>query len=368
MGSLLLSFLIVLLVLLLNAFFVAAEFALVASRHSRIQELVDEGNAAAKTVQQLQKDIGTSVSGTQLGITLCSLALGWIGENAVNALITLLASWIPEAASVSLPHGFGMFVAFMFLSASHVVLGEQVPKFVSLRMPERVVLVVAPFFRIYCRLAWPLIWTMNRCAELILKLLGVPKPAADEKFVHSAEELEMLFEASRKAGELGDRETDLLKNVLDLRNLTVDQVLVPVKKMDAVPYGLSLDQLLSVISKTKHSKLPVYKGSVDTIVGILNTRDLFDWWSSSLKSAAGNGELWNKQVKEFKIEKFLRQAYSIQNTDKASSLLDDLRKRKIQIAIVKDTNGKTVGLVTMEDLLEEFVGEIYDEYDRPESK
>lgn len=363
-GSIALSLSVMVLFLVLNAFFVATEFALVSSRRSRIQELVDGGNSTARIVAQLQQDMGTSVSGTQLGITLCSLALGWFGEDGFEKLVNWTLSAIPGVGTVDLPHGVGVFISFVLLSATHVVLGEQVPKFVSLRLPERLILITAPIFRIYCKLAWPLIWLLNRCAELILKALRVPKPDADHHFVHSAEELEMLFEASRRAGELGDRETDLLKNVLDLRDLTMDQVLLPVSKMDAVAAKTPLADLLAVVAKTKHSKLPVYIGSVNNIVGILNTRDLFDWWSKVMQLANTNGELWKKQVQEFSIQKLLRPAYQVLNTDRASSLLDELRKRKIQIAIVKDTNGKTVGLVTMEDLLEELVGEIYDEYDK----
>lgn len=365
-GSVVMYLAVMILFLALNAFFVATEFALVASRRSRIQELIDEGQTTAQTVQKLQEDIGTSVSGTQLGITLCSLALGWVGENAFSGSISLLLSHIPGVGPISLPHGIGIFISFMLLSTTHVVLGEQVPKFVALRIPERLSLWVAPIFRLYSRVAWPLIWTMNRSAELILKLMGIPKPAPDQHLVHSAEELEMLIEASRQAGELGDRETNLLKNVLEMRELTMDQVLVPVSRMDAVSSKLSLVELLAVVSKTKHSKLPVYLGSINNIVGILNTRDLFDWWLGVMQKAQGNPEVWKRQVQEFSIQKLLRRAYFVLKTDKASTLLDDLRKRKIQLAIVKEEDsGKTVGLITMEDLIEELVGEIYDEYDRP---
>lgn len=361
--SIALYFLLLVLFLALNAVFVATEFSLVASRHSRIQELADEGNAAARTVQDLQRDIGTSVSGTQLGITLSSLAIGWVGENSLKELVNFLLSFV-QAGPVSLPSGISVVISFAILSTVHVVLAEQVPKFVALRLPERIILILAPPFRIYCRIAWPLIWTMNRSAELILKLIGIPKPPPDAHLVHSAEELELLIEASRKAGELDQRETDLLTNVLDMRDLTMEKVLIPIKRVDAIRNDLSLAELLAVVQKTKHSRLPVYEGQIDNIVGILYTRDLFDWWSSSIAQAKGDPGLWKKQVQEFQVKKFVRKAYFVLKSAKASTLLDDLRKLKIQIAIVRDASGKAVGLVTMEDLIEELVGEIYDEYDK----
>lgn len=354
--SLALWLLAVVLILLLNAFFVATEFALVASRRSKIKEMVEEGHPIAPVVQKLQTDIGTSVSGTQLGITLCSLALGMVGEEAFNVLINLvLRLFVPDAATFELPHGIGVAISFLLLSSLHVVIGEQIPKFLALRIPERLIIMTAPFFRIYSRLAWPLIWTMDRVAEFCLRLMGIPKPEAEHHLVHSAEELEIIFEASSKAGELGDRETDLLKRVLEMRDRTAEQVMVKVDKMDAVPVNASLASVLKLVIRKKHSKIPVYKDNVDNMVGILNTPELLVWWSANLsnKDAAA----------QFKLEKMLRPVYHVGAEEKATVLLDELRKRKIQIAVVKNAEKKTVGIVTLEDLLEELVGEIYDEYD-----
>ena len=356
-GGIVLWLLVMALFLLLNAFFVATEFALVASRRSRIQEMVDGGHSLASVVQKLQQDIGRSVSGTQLGITLCSLGLGWVADHSINHVVSLLLGLIPGLDGVVVPPGVGVVISFLLLSSLHVVIGEQVPKFLSLSIPEKVALKVAPIFRVYCTIAWPFIWLMDKLAVGILRLLGVRKPSSDEAHMaHSPDELEILFEASQKAGELGERETDLLKRVLDLRDLHMDEVLIPLAKLDAVGVDLKLPALLKVISKTKHSRLPLYRGSVDNIVGVLYTRDLFDWWQSTLADPA-------RATREFNPEKFMRPAFLVQRSHKASALLDDMRKRKVQIAIVKDGE-KTVGLVTMEDLLEELVGEIYDEYDK----
>lgn len=348
---------------LVNAFFVATEFALVASRKSRIQELAEDGHPVAPLVQQLQKNIDASVSGTQLGITFASLALGWVGEHSIHEMVKMVLGIIPGMQGVEPPMGLGFAVAFLLLSSFHVVLGEQVPKFLSLRLPEKMVMYVAPPFRLYCKIAWPFIWLMNRTAGFILKLMGVPKPTGESYVPLSAEELEILIESSYRAGELDARETDLLKRVLDMKDLSVEKVMIPRKRMDCISDQISLPDLLAVVSKTKHSKLPVYTGSLDQIVGVLNTRDLFDLWCQSAGATACSPDA-RRFGKDFRVFSFLRPAFIVSQTERASTLLDELRSRKIQMAVVVDEARRTVGLVTMEDLLEQLVGEIYDEYDK----
>ncbi len=361
--TLLLWLLAMAVLVLVNAFFVATEFALVASRKSRIQELAEDGHPVAPLVQRLQKDIDASVSGTQLGITFASLSLGWVGEHSVHELVKMVLGIIPGMQGVEPPLGLGFAVAFMFLSSFHVVFGEQVPKFLSLRLPEKMVMYLAPPFRLYCKLAWPFIWLMNRTAGFILKLMGVPKPSGEPYVALSAEELEILIDSSYQAGELNARETDLLKRVLDMKDLSVEQVMIPRKRMDCVSDQITLSDLLAVASKTKHSKLPVYKGNLDQIAGILNTKDLFDLWCQTAGVTACSPDA--KRVgKDFNLWRLLRPAFIVSKTARASTLLDDLRSRKIQMAVVVDESRKTVGLVTMEDLLEQLVGEIYDEYDK----
>lgn len=356
-GAIVLWLIAMVLILLLNAFFVATEFALVASRRSRIQELVDGGDSLAVIVQKLQSDIGRSVSGTQLGITLCSLGLGWVADHSINQAVTYILGLIPGLEGVVVPSGLGVVVSFLLLSSMHVVIGEQVPKFMALSIPERVARRLAPFFRLYCAVAYPFIWLMDKLAVGILRLMGLQKPSSDEAHMgHTAAELQILIEASLKSGELEERETDLLTRVLDMRELDVGSVLVPMDKVDSVSVDMNLRALLDVVSKTKHSRLPVYSGNVDTIVGVLYCRNLFDWWRATMDDP-------RRMKQDFKAKNFMKAAFVVERTHKASALLDDMRKRKVQIAIVKD-GGKTVGIVTMEDLLEELVGEIYDEHDK----
>ncbi len=357
-GSIVLSLLVMALILLLNAFFVAAEFALVASRRSKIKEMADDGNATAILVQKLQQDIGRSVSGTQLGITLCSLGLGWVADHSLNQIVSLLLGLIPGFAGIVVPTGVvGVVVSFLLLSSMHVVLGEQVPKFLAISNPEKIALRIAQPFRIYCSVAWPFIWVLEKMGAGVLRMFGLRKTSADaHASAHSPDEFEILFDESKQAGQLGERETDLLKRVLDLRDLSMDHVLIPMKKVDAVSIEMGLSALLKVVAKTKHSRLPVYRGNVDQIIGVMYCRDLFDWWSATMQDCY-------RASRDFKPEKFIRPAFLVQRSHKASALLDEMRKRKVQIAIVKDGE-TTIGIVTMEDLLEELVGEIYDEHDK----
>jgi CBS domain containing-hemolysin-like protein len=341
-------------ILAINGIFVAAEFALVAMRHSRIQELLDEGHPQARLLKKLKDNIDLSVSGIQLGITLASIALGWIGEHSILELVKNVLGNIPGVAGWQPPPGIGVALSFLVLAMLHAVLGEQVPKLLALRMPERMILLLARPYDIYSRLMHPLIWSMDKMTLACLWLVGIRDSNLQDP-VHSAEELEILIDHSRKAGELGDRETDLLKRVLDLRDLTVEQVMVPVQDMDTLAVNSTLPVVLKLVTKKKHSKIPVFEGTVDNVVGVLNTPDLFDWFLIGVKAG-------REGMKEFNLRKMIRPAYQALTTDKASVLLDELRRRRVQIAIVKDASGKTVGLCTLEDLLEQLVGEIEDEY------
>lgn len=347
--------------LVLNALFVAAEYSLVKMRKSRVQELVDDGNRAARTVKQLQENIGVTIAGTQLGITLMSLALGWVGESSIHEAVKMMLSVIPGLSGLNPPAGLGLVISFVTLSMLHVIIGEQVPKSWSLRLSERTALLLAPSLRIFCWLTYPLLWLMTGLAALVLKVLGVPNADEAEVPVHSADEFEILFEESRRAGTLEKHEFDLLRRALELKDLTVRQVMVPRVKMDTIADNLTLPEVLAVVSKTKHSKLPVFRGTRDNVIGILNTRDLFDWWNANLKSSAAA-----QAVNDFKVANMLRTVYLVPDSMPASRLLEEMRARKLQIAIVIDEFGGTCGLVTLEDLLEQLVGEIWDEYDTPQ--
>ncbi len=347
--------------LVLNALFVAAEYALVKLRRTRVQELVDKGHRAARTVKYLQDNIGTTIAGTQLGITLMSLALGWVGESSIHELVKLALGWLPGLSGVEPPAGLAFGLSFVVLSMLHVIVGEQVPKSWSIRIPEKTALMLAPAVRIWAMVTFPLLWVMNFLANIVLRLLGLKKAAEQEVHVHSADELEILIEASGKAGTLEKHESDLLKRALELKELTAKEIMIPRARMDKISDGLTLAEVLAVVSRTKHSKLPVFRGTEDNIIGILNTRDLFDWWHATQKAAAPGGA----PGKEFKLASFVRQAHFIPESLPAGALLEFMRAKKIQMVIVVDEFGGNAGLITLEDLVEQLVGEIWDEYDTP---
>lgn len=367
LGALAAWLLVMLLLVLLNAVFVATEFALVATRKSRIKELVDEGRPGALLVQKLQEDMDASVSGTQLGITLSSLALGWVGENSIQELVHLVLGAIPGAAHLSAPSGIGFVVSFLLLSSLHVVVGEQVPKFLALRLQEKVALRVCYVFRIYTRIMWPLIWVLNGLAGLLLRMIGFSRTKEAHGSVHTAEELQILIEASEEAGELDESESDTLMRVLDLKDLTITSIMVKLDQMDCVDVDIPLKKLLAKIVRTKHSRLPVYRDHKDNIIGVLHTRDLFALWSKGLVPSA------------CVVEDLMRTVLRVHKDDKAGAVLEQMRKEQIQIAVMveppaagsKRDYEAAVGMVTMENLVEQVVGPIQDEFDpkpKPETE
>jgi CBS domain containing-hemolysin-like protein len=343
-----------------NAFFVAIEFALVATRPSRVQELIDSGNAAARVVQRLQQNINTSVSGAQLGITFASLAIGWVCEPSIRELLEWALRHVPGMSSIHIPEGVAMGAALLVASAIHAVIGEQVPKCTALRMPENAALVLCRPFSVYCRVMWPMIWTLDKVTAGVLRVIGIKRPA-HEHAVHSADELEILFDQSEQAGEIDARSNEMLKGVFDLDELTATQLMVPRAKMDCIDRRLSLREAFAVASKTKHSKLPVLDGP-DRVIGVLYAKDLFDVIQAHMQAVSQAVTVTIPT--KFKLDSLVRKPYRIKPDMTARAILDGMRKRRVQIAIVTDDQNKVLGLITMEDIMERLVGPIHDEHDK----
>jgi putative hemolysin len=343
-----------------NAFFVAIEFALVALRPSRVQELVDSGNATALVLQKLQQNINTSVSGAQLGITFASLAVGWVCEPSIRQLLMWLVGLIPGVGHINIPEGVAMAASLLVMSGIHAVIGEQVPKCTVLNIPEKAALLLCRPFALYCRIMWPMIAALDWVTARCLRLLGVKKPE-HEHGVHTPNELEILFDQSEEAGEIDSRDNEMLKGVFELNELTAEQVMVPRQKMDCIDRRLSLRDAFTVASKTKHSKLPVLDGS-DRVVGVLYAKDLFDIIQSHMQATAP--AMMVVIPNTVRLDSLVRKVYRIKRDKTARAILDGMRKRNVQIAIVEDDDKKVVGLVTMEDVVEHLVGEIHDEHDK----
>lgn len=344
-----------------NALFVAIEFALIKLRRSRVEEMLKSGSSGARTIHALQKDMDRSIAGAQLGITLASLAVGAIGHDTIMGLVNK-ALLLAGATSVNIPAWVSVVVTFLILSLLHIIIGEQVPKFMALRQSERISLLLAKPFSWFCRLTYPLLSFMNLITEGILRLFGMSMKDTEEHSMPSPDEFQILFEESVKAGTLGKQESRLLVRALELKDLKVRDVMVPRPQMDCIADDLTLAQVLAIVSKTKHTKLPVFRGTRDNVIGVLNTKDLFDVIVAKSSTPAPQGT-----EKPFKLAALVRQAYFAPDSMPASALLEEMKTRRLQMAMVTDEFGATIGLVTLEDLVEQLVGDIWDEYDKPQS-
>lgn len=346
----LLGLVAVVVLVLLNGFFVAAEFSLVSVRQTRIAELVEAGNAKAETVQQALKNPDRVIAATQLGITLASLGLGWIGEPALSHLIEPLLDLFPAELRPGLSHSLSAGFAFAIITFLHVVVGELAPKSIALQDPESTSLVVASPTLWSERLFKPFIWALNGTGNALLRLVGV-EPASGHELVHSVEELKMLVTASTKEGVVAQQESELLHAIFDFGDLLVRQVMIPRTEIIAVEADLPVDEILPLITESTYTKIPVYDDDMDNILGIIHVKDL-------LRTMQEQG--WHSST----VRSLVREPLYVPETLPVSALLRELRDNRQHIAIVLDEFGGTAGLVTLEDILEEIVGEVSDPFDK----
>lgn len=332
-----------------NAYFVAAEFALVSARRSRIRELVDQGDQLARVVEKAQEDIDLSVSGAQLGITLASLALGWIGEPAIADTLRRAFDGLPAPWSVIATHTTAVVIAFSLITFLHVVLGEQVPKMVAIIRPVRVARLSAPPLNLFNFLTRPGIWLISGASNLVLRLLGMPNVDAHH-LVHSPEEIQILLQESLREGAVEQDEEAMIHGVFELTHTVAREVMTPRPDIQAVSAGASLEDVLEVAARTGHSRFPVYEDSIDKIVGVLIVKDLLRWLLKEDRSG-------------FSVVEEARAPFYVPESKRVDDLLAEMRRQKVHLAIVVDEFGGTDGIVTLEDLLEEIVGDIYDEHD-----
>ncbi len=363
-GSVLLWLAIVLFFIVINGLFVAAEFAVIRLRKTRVEEMVKSGAAGAKMLEALQRDIENSIAGAQLGITLASLVVGWMGENVVSAGLALILNAIPGFEGVHVPHWIGLILSFATLSAVHIILGEQVPKFVGIRFPESTLLKLGMPFRLFCKVMTPFLRLMNYLSNQCIRLLGLDRQPEETKHP-SAREFQIMVEESAKAGRLGKQESDFLVRGLELKALMVRQVMRPKTQVDYLRSDNTLAQVMKTVVDTKHGKLPVFDSIEHRVIGILNTKDLFDVWMSRFGASNGGVLPVPPVLQEFRLSRFVRQAHFVPDTMQASVLLEEMKQKRLQMVMVTDEFGNTIGIVTLEDLLEQLVGDIWDEYDKP---
>lgn len=334
---------------LLNGFFVAAEFALVSVRKTRIDQLANEGNRRARGVQRALSHLDTYIAATQLGITMASLALGFVGEPAFAHLIEpLLRSFLPEKGATITSHGVSIGFAFAIATALHIVLGELAPKSVALQRPDSTSLWVTGPLDIFVRVFRLFINALNATGNFVVRLMGL-HPVGEHASVHSVEELELLVHSTREAGLIEEQQERMVSGVFDFDEIVVRKVMTPRLDITAIEVHASPEDLVRLVNESGHSRLPVYEDTLDNIVGIIHIKDV-------LKYFTGDGP-------KPELQEVLRPPYFVPENKRAGFLLAEMRHNRTQIAVVRDEYGVVSGLVSIEDLLEEIVGEIQDEYD-----
>jgi CBS domain containing-hemolysin-like protein len=338
---------LVFLLVALNAFFVAAEFALVTVRWTRVEALVEEGKFGAIAVRDAIGKLNDAIAASQVGITFASLALGWIGEPAIAHLIEPLFHGLPVVWGVAFSHATALFIALLLITYLHVVLGEQVPKVIAIERAEDVSLLVAAPLLTFGRVFRPFIRLIGGSTNGMVKMLRLPAQPAKQT-VHSVDELSMLVEETQEAGVMPEDQATYLQNVFELSDKTVGDVMIPREKVVTLSLHASESEILETARETAHTRMPVWEGSQDNIVGIVNTKDLFHVFS--LKGLVI-------------LMDAMYPALFVDPGQPVARLLREFRREKRQMAVVRDGSGRFSGIVTLEDILEEIVGEIEDEHD-----
>jgi CBS domain containing-hemolysin-like protein len=337
---------------LLNGFFVAAEFAIVKVRASQVELKAKTGNQTAKTAKHIINHLDAYLSATQLGITLASLGLGWIGESVVSKIIIGTFDLFNLHIDPVLAHQISFPAAFVLITILHIVFGELAPKSIAIQRPVSTTFAIAIPLNIFYYVFRPFIWILNGLANSILKRIGISPIHGHE--IHSSEELQLLLDQGKESGALDSSEHELIKNVFDFNERTVKKIMIPRTSVIAVDIETSHQQLLDFIVNEGYTRIPVYRNSIDEIIGFIHVKDIL----IKLKN--------NQQIK---LREIIRPVYFIPESKLISDLLAEMKNKKNpNIAIVLDEFGGTAGLVTMEDIIEELVGEIQDEHDEEKPK
>lgn len=349
----------VLVLVALNGFFVAAEFALVGSRRTRLDQLASAGNSAAALGRRMQDDLDRYIAAAQLGITLASLALGWIGESTIAALvdppIEALIGWllgnfaVAEALALTISHAVGIAVSFFIITALHIVLGEQAPKVFAIRAPEQTALFIARPLALFNSVFGLIIRFLDWATDMVLHVFGIRESGSHTK-VHSADELRLLVEESGEAGVLDEDEQEMLINVFAFADRPAYQAMLPRTEVVTINHDASIHEFLERFAETGHTRFPVLgPGGVDDVRGIISAKDLL--------VLLNDGSISLDQP----IAALIRPAFFTPESKRIGDLMQELRAKHIRMAILIDEYGGMAGAVTMEDLIEEIVGELDDE-------
>jgi CBS domain containing-hemolysin-like protein len=330
-----------------NGFFVASEFALVSVRRTRIDELVQEGKPLAREVLRALKDIDAYIAATQLGITMASIGLGWIGEPALAAMIEPLFEGLPRAWQIISTHTAAIAVAFAIITGLHIVLGELAPKTIAIQKPEKTALIIALPTHWFLVVFKPFIYALNALGRLILRMLGFEPVAAGHHVAHTEEELKMIVTQSTKAGVLAPVEEEIIHRVFEFADLTANQIMVPRTEVVALPLSVTRDQLERTFAEHAFTRYPVFDGSLDNVVGIVNVKDLIP--------------LLSEADDPIDLRRVMRAPLVLPESIQVFRLLEAMQANRKHIVVLIDEFGGTAGIVTLRDVFERIVGEVRSE-------
>src|SRR5690606_15697840 len=353
MDSDIIKLLLALFLVLLNGFFVAAEFSIVKVRYSQIQLKAAEGNSMAKQAEFIIKRLDEYLSATQLGITLASLALGWVGESAMHHIIEKMFIYFEIAAEQSTITTVSLVISFLIITVMHIVFGELIPKSIAIRKAEATTMAIAVPLRVFYTVFKPFIWTMNHMSNAVLRLMKI-HPASEHE-IHSTEELQLLVKQSADSGEIQEENYEIIKNAFDFTDHSAKQIMVPRQNILSIDIEDPIEEVINQIMDSGYSRIPVYKDSIDNVIGIFYTKEIIREYVRS----KGN-------ITHLDLERLMREAFFVVGSKKISDLMKIFQQKKQHLAVVIDEFGGTEGIITLEDILEELVGEIQDEEDDEE--
>ena len=339
------------LLLLLNGYFVAVEFALVRSRRTRLEAMTRTGDRKARIALKATANLPRLLSASQLGITLASLGLGWVAESTIGVMLHDWFATLPIGMEESLRVTLGAMVALTSVTYMHVVFGELAPRAAALNHPEDFARWLAPPLIVFAWLVTPFIYVLNRSSHAVLRVFGQRADMLEET-VHSPEELRMLVEQSQEHGALQPRDADLIEGVFEFSEKNAREVMTPRTDVVGLPIEATLDEAMAIVDESVFSRYPVYEESIDNIVGLVLAKDLL--------------RVLRNPPAEFDLRSLMRHVHVVPGSREVEEVLSDFKRLKEHLAVVLDEYGGTAGIVTMEDLLEEIVGEILDEHDEPE--
>jgi len=338
--------LITFLLVFMNGFFVAAEFAIVKVRASQLELKAQEGNSAATLSKHITTHLDGYLAATQLGITLASLGLGWIGEPVVSKIIINIMSLAGVAIRPELAHDIALPIAFAIITVLHIVFGELAPKSIAIQRSERTTLVIAYPLQFFYVIFRPFIWVLNGIANFLLRLLGISAVHGSE--VHSSDELKYLMMQGKESGAIEKEDYDIIKNAFDFSEHTARQVMVPRSQVTAIDLNIFDETMLEKLIEENYSRIPCYEDDFDTVIGVVYLKDIL---------------LRMRRKEPINIREIMRPVITIPETKRIRNLLKEFQLKHQQIAVVVNEYGRTKGIITMEDILEELVGEIQDEFD-----